>query len=340
MRPDTAKAVVSDEFSRMACDGVTTSAEISYMGGEPLLNFPLIRDVSEWLWSCKREIPYELKIRTNGTLLTPEMKAWFVDNRARIGVGLSMDGLGEMNRHNRTDLRVDWDFFTDNWPSERVRMVLFRDSVRFLADTVREMNARGVPFKAVLGEGFEWDAEAAASLESQLLRLVPDYIDKPDEARDCGLFSFRIGDFFPAHPFTDIPLCGDSNNIIAYDVDGSPCVCHMFSTPSIGREKGRWAWDSLRVRGDARMDTYCADCPLQKNCKFCFGQNFLLYGDIRRNAAPATICNGTKAKARACSVLCLKRIETAIANHGELTPENLHDAELSLRLLETIPSFL
>jgi len=336
----TAKRIFEDEFTKMLNDGQTMQAAIEYMGGEPLLNFDLIREVSEWLWSNEQPIPYELTLSTNGTLLSSDMKQWFSANKSKIDVGLSMDGLSTMNKLNRTDQFIDWNFFRENWPSRGIKIVLFKDSIHLLGETVREMNRTGILFTADIGDGFEWTPETAGILENQLIRLIPEYMDRPQEAVDCGLFSFRIADFFPKYSMRDIAFCGEPNNIIAYDVDGSPCICHVFSTPVLGYKKARWSWDNLRGIKSIPFDPFCIECPIHKNCKNCFGECMRLCGTIYQSAARTTICNAMKAKARACSLFLLKQVERKISNNEYLSQDDQNDAEKALRLLEVIPSFI
>ena len=50
MSVETAKRVLEKEFERAARDGITEAMDISFMGGEPLEEFDMIREVSEWLW--------------------------------------------------------------------------------------------------------------------------------------------------------------------------------------------------------------------------------------------------------------------------------------------------
>ena len=242
MTVETAKNIIENELFEIQKNGHTNEISFEYMGGEPLLNFKLIREISEWLWSKDISIPYELIVSSNGTLLSDEMKQWFASNKSRISFGLSMDGLSSMNKFNRTNQFIDWKFVKDNWPQNRINITLFKDSVNLLAETIREMNAAKIPFAVSIGDGFEWTQEAANILEEQLSNLIPDYINQKQEAVDCGLFSFRIADYFPEYPMYDIAVCGKSNNIIAYDTDGSPCICHVFSELVLGQKKARQTW--------------------------------------------------------------------------------------------------
>ena len=60
------------------------SFEIHFMGGEPLLEFALIKDVSEWLWSEQFDKRLSMVYApTNGTLLNDEIKECFISNRER-----------------------------------------------------------------------------------------------------------------------------------------------------------------------------------------------------------------------------------------------------------------
>lgn len=82
MTVDRAKRIIQEQMSSLKDD--YDSVEIQFMGGEPLLEFSLIKDVSEWLWAS----PYANKVMvlfapTNGTLLTSEMKNGLQNTKIR-----------------------------------------------------------------------------------------------------------------------------------------------------------------------------------------------------------------------------------------------------------------
>ena len=67
MNATKAKQIITEQLSLLGDD--YDSVEIQFMGGEPLLEFPLIKEVSECLWS----LPLDKKLMvlfapTNGTL--------------------------------------------------------------------------------------------------------------------------------------------------------------------------------------------------------------------------------------------------------------------------------
>ena len=183
------------EFIRNS-KGRFSKFQIDFMGGEPLLNYKLIKRVVEWLEECDFGIPYTCFASTNGTVLTEEMKGWLKEHKKLVRVGLSLDGLSEMNARNRSSSNVDVSFFTENWPSERVRLTLFPDSISLLAKTVRELNGRGIPFVVVPAEGIEWTSDAVKRYKGELAKLVLDYQTNYKEGVDTGLFPYDPYEYF------------------------------------------------------------------------------------------------------------------------------------------------
>jgi len=74
---------------------------ISFFGGEPLLEFNLVRKCIEYVKSKTRtgKVRYSFSLGTNGTLLTDEMIDYFIKNKVKISI--SLDGPGEEHDRNR-----------------------------------------------------------------------------------------------------------------------------------------------------------------------------------------------------------------------------------------------
>lgn len=336
MAVETAKAILAKELDAINNDELTRTMEISFLGGEPLLNFATLKEAAEWLWSQKSVKPLELTVRTNGTLLDDDMKAWFLLNKNRISLGLSLDGLSDMNKLNRSSNNVDWRFFVENWPSQRVNVVLFSDTVQYLARSVEEMKENGMSFNVTIGEGFEWTTEQASVLEEQLMSLISLYLDDSEEAVASGLFPSRVSDFFPETPIEQFPFCWKRNNTIAYNADGSPSICHMFTKPSQGEMLSKWSWETLREVESVPSDPVCVKCPVQKNCKRCFGLDLKVCGSIFKSASRVTTCRAVKARARASAMYFLKHLEYKKLHGEPITPFDFEDATKALRLLEEL----
>jgi uncharacterized protein len=70
---------------------------IRFFGGEPLLNWPLIEQVLEYVESLKTKIKINYILNTNGTIMVKEIAKKLADNQVNIAV--SLDGVGAV--HNR-----------------------------------------------------------------------------------------------------------------------------------------------------------------------------------------------------------------------------------------------
>lgn len=91
---------------------------VKFMGGEPFLNFGLIRVVVEWLASRKSSVRCEASSITNGTLADNEIKQWLIRYKNIFRVQLSYDGGVEQQLLNRTDKPIDVRFFLNTYPRQ------------------------------------------------------------------------------------------------------------------------------------------------------------------------------------------------------------------------------
>ena len=65
---------------------------LQFSGGEPLLQFPLIRKVVDFVE--KNHVNAQMQIQTNGALLTKDIGKWLFDHH--VGIGISCDGRPEL----------------------------------------------------------------------------------------------------------------------------------------------------------------------------------------------------------------------------------------------------
>lgn len=77
------------------------SLDLGFFGGEPLLEWKLLRECDDYLRSRAQELPAppRFTLTTNGTLLTPARAAWLAEKRYM--VVLSLDGSAAMHNINR-----------------------------------------------------------------------------------------------------------------------------------------------------------------------------------------------------------------------------------------------
>jgi len=99
MRCDTAKKAVNLYLEILRRHGKSV-AEINFGGGEPLLAWPVIKQVLEYLRAfCGLEFEFRFSINTNASLITPEIALTLKEYRVEIAS--SLDGLCEGNNHVR-----------------------------------------------------------------------------------------------------------------------------------------------------------------------------------------------------------------------------------------------
>lgn len=334
MSEEICKQVLLKEF--YSASPQTSHISITYLGGEPLLNFSLVKNISEWLWGLKLPLPYTIELRTNGTLLNASMKEWFFRNRHRIRLGLSLDGLNATQKINRTDKYIDYRFFTNNWPDQRVKIVLFKESLHLFAETIKEMFDQKIPFNVDIGCGIEWSREDAVVFEEQLSQLVPYYINDVCEARASGIFPFSVENFFK-HSFTEYPFCLRNSNNVSYASDGQCYQCYMLSPLVLGNAKAQWIRQNHERFTSLPIMNECSHCPLFDVCKSCPALNLQVRGDLNEHAPLYTTCKMIKVQARACATLFLRHIQSITKKGVKINKIIFDGVEKSEWLLKAIP---
>ena len=157
--------------------------EITFIGGEPLIEFELIKKIYEYTICKYPNESYIFYATTNGVLLNDEMKEWFRDHKETFVLGLSLDGLPETHNYNRSNSydKIDIKFFKETWPNQGVKMTISEYSLKRLADNVIYIHNLG--FKEIDGvnlfEGeFDWsDEKYIKIIIPELKKLVDFYVE-------------------------------------------------------------------------------------------------------------------------------------------------------------------
>lgn len=300
---DQARRILEKEFS----DGFDDIESIDLLGGEPLSNFTIIPQICSWVWNHSPEI--KVFSRTNGTLLTDAMKAWFIEHKERFTLGLSIDGTPETNRINRGIANLDIDFFQEYWPENPVKMTIFPDSVKLLYESLHYLYSRGLDVTGGLAQGVRWDDNSCVELKKQLDSLCDFYIANPSVAIMKPLFDldFHRAFWMPESQEDADPPCWSVANIHTYDCDGELLPCHMFSRIVQGDEKRKTILnDSLQVEHELLPED-CMKCPIRWCCKNCMAMNYQHYGSFEKNINLKLMCKAQKVVAYASANLLLNQ---------------------------------
>lgn len=275
---DTAKRAILDVFNETGFDGVS----IQFMGGEPLLAFPLIKDVSEWLWNKNIKYPYSLFAATNGTLLNEDMKVWFTANKHRISLGLSFDGdvnTQNTNRSNSASL-VDLDYFRDTWPESSVKMTISTDSLKYLCENVVFLEENGfTKIKTDLAYMHGWTKQHLVLWNEQLSLLKNYYLDSNRDMH-CSLFNTPIDAILSEERHAKRCSCGEEMSCV--DWDGTIYPCQMFAPISMDSTMYNKVKDIDFADAENFQVQECRDCVLQSCCPGCAGCNLKFNGAINR----------------------------------------------------------
>ena len=279
-----AKRIITEQFSLLSDD--YDSVEIQFMGGEPLLEFHLIQEVSEWLWS----LPLEKKLHvfyapTNGTLLDNEMKAWFTANKNRIRLELSFDGDQLMQDNNRSMSYkyIDVDYFVRTWPNQSVKMTISPQTIQCMSNGVKYLHEKGFKYvsaELAMGPHIEWDKESLIQFRSELSKLSYFYLSNPNLAPFYMLRS-RLTNI-DGHSGKIVKTCSCGEDFVCVDWTGKTYACHLFSPVAVSVEK---AMKSNRYNFSDHSQFVaecCYKCILNSVCNHCYGMNYICSDDIAK----------------------------------------------------------
>lgn len=285
MSATKAKQIITEQLSLLGDD--YDSVEIQFMGGEPLLEFPLIKEVSEWLWS----LPLNKKLMvlfapTNGTLLNDETKHWFFVNRERIHLGLSFDGNQAMQDINRSKSykSVDLDYFVKTWPDQSVKMTISPKTVKCMSDGVIYLHKKGFKYISAdlaMGPNLLWTNAALRDYQSELRKLSNFYLENPGFIPFSMLRLELTPSIFRKRNYVKTCSCGE--DMVCVDWTGKSYACHLFSPVAIPIDK---AERSNRIYDFSNHDQFnserCSKCILNNVCIHCYGMNYLCSNDVTR----------------------------------------------------------
>lgn len=250
--------------------------EIDFMGGEPFMNFQLIKEIVEWLETGVIDVPWICFATTNGTLLTDEIKNWLREHKDTINLGASYDGTSQMQSTNRgTDKHnIDLAFFRELWSHQPLHMTISKETLPTLAEGVLDMQEKGYMVEAVLAQGVDWTIDDAVMYREQLCILKDAYLKNIMLTPFNRLARFVAVVDAPATEKIQEKFCGTGKQMATYDIDGQKYGCHMFTPLVCGKDKSFLAnaveWES----SESTADDYCKSCVLRNFCPTCPGFNY------------------------------------------------------------------
>ncbi len=300
---DRAFSIVEKHLSDTSTDFDECSIEV--FGGEPFLNFTLIKQLCEVVWEKNWAKPYIFHTTTNGTLVHDEIQDWLLANSQRFFVSLSLDGTPDMQNTNRSNSfeKIDLPFFQTLTPKPPIKMTVSNETLPLLAEGVIFIHSLGfTTINNNLAYSIDWkNSRNVDMLTRELKKLITYYLAHP-ETTPCTFLNMKI----EHQTYKEKKWCGTGISMAAYDTDGMDYPCQMFLPLSIGHEKAELSRHMDFSVTKNFIDDKCVDCLLHPICPTCYGSNY----HERNNVAARNdqICQLTKVTALANSYFQTQRI--------------------------------
>ena len=331
------RALMSFEVGRKALDflvansGNRVNLEVDFFGGEPLMNWQVVKDLVNYGRSL--EEPHHKKFRftltTNGVLLNEEVLEFV--NREMANVVLSIDGRKEVHDRMRPHRGGQGSYDevvpkyqhvaeSRNQMNYYVRGTFTHHNLDFAGD-VRHLADLGFeqisvePVVAADTEDYALREEDVPQILEEYDKLALEYIRRKKEGKGFNFFHYMID--LEGGPCVAKRLsgCGSGTEYLAVTPWGDFYPCHQF----VGQEEFLMGnVDEGIIRTDIRDRFKCCNVYAKPKCKECFAK-FYCSGGCAANAYNFTgDING--AYDLGCE-LQRKRIECAIMIKAALADE-------------------
>lgn len=308
---ETAISIINSELSKLP-DGITL--DVSYFGGEPFLNFELIKKVYDY-YDNKNINNIKYTCSTNGTLVHGEIKKWIEQHFPKFSYNLSFDGIEEVQNHNRSNSfsLIDLDFYSKLYGNNGfVKMTLHPDTISKLYESIIYIHSKNLHPIANCAYGINWNNDEILNIyKNQLLLLIEFYLENPN-IPTCSLLDENIK--ILAYNTNFKPWCG-IDKMTVFNTLGSSFPCHFFEDVTLGKELSTKLFDFDTKNLISYMDPCCKECPLITLCPTCFGSNYKANGCFCKR--DINVCKTYKLQLYATAILNLKKIEKyGISNIG------------------------
>ncbi len=246
---------MSAEVGKKAIDfliensGKRRNLEVDFFGGEPLMNFDVVKEILEYGRSIEERHNKKIRftITTNGILLTEEISDYI--NKNMQNVVLSLDGRKEINDKMRVRAggQGSYDSIVPkfiklaedrNQMDYYVRGTFTRNNLDFSKDV---LHLADLGFKQISVEPVVSDEKEEYALQKEDLpkifeeyeNLAKEIIKKRKEGKYFNFFHFMID--LTGGPCITKRLvgCGSGTEYLAVDPDGKLFPCHQF----VGQDK-------------------------------------------------------------------------------------------------------
>lgn len=329
--PQCLPAFMDEETARRAVDVALESPSnhlsFEFQGGEPLLNFPIVKLIVEYAEERRGDKHVQFSLVSNLTLATDEMISFLAEHD--VGISTSLDGPAAVHDENRPHADGSGSHDEVLAMVERFRaagmgvgaiQTTTRANLPFARETVQEYADAGFdsifvrPLSPLGAAGRSWDeigytAEEFTSFYRQVLDAVIELNKGGQQMREghASLFLAKALHGYPANYMELRSPCGASVGQVAYCPGGDVFTCDE------GRMLAEMGDCSFRL-GNVHENSYadlmgssvcrttclasvtesipgCCDCVYQPYCGICPVVNYALDGDLMPKQAGDYRCH-------------------------------------------------
>lgn len=323
------RGLMSAEVGKKAIDFVIQNSgnrkniEIDYFGGEPLMNFGVVKEITEYAKEQGKihDKNFRFTITTNGLLLNDEVKEYVNKNMSNIV--LSLDGTKETN--DRVRFRVDksgtYDAIVPKFidiAESRGQMdyytrgtftafnLDFAKDVLHLADLGFKQTSVE-PVVAPYSEDYALREEHIPAVFSEYDKLAKEYVKRRKEGKGFNFFHFMIDLEQGPCVIKRLSGCGSGHEYLAVTPEGDIYPCHQF----VGNEDFKMG-NVFEGKIDNEIKTMFENSNVytKPECSNCFAKFYCSGG------CPANAYNFNKDINKPYKLACefeRKRVECALA---------------------------
>lgn len=262
---ETASKAIDRMFSLHEADH--SSFHILFTGGEPFMEFELIKNILGYCKSKYKDKTIFYKAVSNGTLIHDEIQNWLWSNKDLFQIELSLDGTIENHNLSRTNSfqKIDFPFFYKFADPLNISTVISPESLDKMAENIIFLEQKGAHVKAVFADGMDWPKlQTSKILSTQLAELIEYYLKNPN-IRVFNMLSLATS----ALESLSLPQkCSPGIHSNAVDIHGDIFPCHRCS-PYYNNGGWKISEEDLKLKNISILDEACHDCYVKNICNAC-----------------------------------------------------------------------
>jgi len=244
------RTLMSVETGKKAIDFIIKSSgsrrnlEVDFFGGEPLMNFEVVKEITAYTIEKGREFNknFRLTLTTNAILLNDENKKFINEHMGNLV--MSIDGREEVN--DRMRCRVDGSGTyaailprikdmadSRNQDKYYVRGTFTRENTDFSKDVLHlaDLGFKQISIEPVVAgkdSGYDIREEDLPELLSEYEKLALEYVKRHKEGKGFNFFHFMIDLQQGPCAIKKLKGCGSGHEYVAVTPEGDIFPCHQF----------------------------------------------------------------------------------------------------------------